>query len=96
MYFVKYRGKTTTFKDFDEMAKWSLCNTGALKYIAANRSVRHILDTVGAVFIYSNSLRSVNNLIVTDEQVYMMSPFDRKENVISIFCIDQIDDLKTI
>lgn len=95
MYFVKYCGKTTTFKDFDEMEKWSLCNTGALMCIAADRSVRRMLDTVGAVFIYSNPLRSINNLIVTNEQVYMMSPYERKENVISIFYIDQ-DDLKTM
>lgn len=95
MYFVKYCGKTTTFKDFDEMEKWALDNAGALMSIAANLNVRRILDTVGAVFIYSYPLRSIYGLIVTNEQVYEMSQHEREENVISIFYIDQ-DDLKTV
>lgn len=95
MYFVKYCGKTTTFKDFDEMKKWALDNAGALMSIAANLNVRRILDTVGAVFIYSYPLRSIYGLIVTNEQVYKMSQYERDEHVVYIFRIDQ-DDLKTV
>jgi len=85
MYLFKYRGKTTSFKDFDEMVKWALSNNGVLDnytFIMANRRVRHIFDIVGVVFIDSST-----NRIVTDKQVYKMRPFERKENLISIFYI---------
>ena len=92
-------GKTTSFKDFDEMVKWALSNNGVLDnytYIKGNLSVRHILDTVGAVFILSNPIQTVINRIVTSDQVYNLLPYERKDHLISIFYIDQIDDLKTI
>ena len=89
MYFVKYCGKTTTFKDFDEMCDWMKHTAGFPHNIMMTNGLRHMLELVGTAFIDVN-----DGTLVTSEQVYNMTSTYRRIHVMTIFQADDMSGLE--